>query len=62
MILGQKIETTQEKDIKKIDWSKTCTDYVVDATGIFTTCEKASVSSAKLFVYFSVYERMCILK
>ncbi|KAK9700707.1 Glyceraldehyde 3-phosphate dehydrogenase, C-terminal domain [Popillia japonica] len=40
---GHRIETSQQKDVKKIDWKKYCTDYVVDATGIFTTCEKASM-------------------
>lgn len=43
-LVGQRIETSQEKDPKRIPWSKYCTEYVVEATGIFTTTERACVS------------------
>jgi glyceraldehyde 3-phosphate dehydrogenase len=42
-VIGFQIETSQEKDPKKIPWQKNCVDYVVEATGVFTNCEKASV-------------------
>lgn len=43
LILGLQIETSQEKDPKKIPWEKNSVDYVIEATGLFTSCEKASV-------------------
>lgn len=41
-----RIETSQEKDPKKIPWTKNCTEYVIEATGVFTTTERACVSNA----------------
>lgn len=49
-ILGHRIETSQEKDPKKIPWTKFCTDYVVEATGVFTTTERACVSKYCSFI------------
>lgn len=49
MIIGQRIETSQEKDPKRIPWSKNCAEYIIEATGIFTTTERACVSFAFFF-------------
>ncbi|XP_022916656.1 glyceraldehyde-3-phosphate dehydrogenase-like [Onthophagus taurus] len=43
IVNGCKIATTHERDVKKIDWKKSSIDYVVESTGVFTTCEKASM-------------------
>lgn len=40
---GVRIECSQEKDPKKIEWAKHSTEYIVEATGVFTTCEKAAL-------------------
>lgn len=42
VVNGKKIAVYQEKDPKEIPWSKAGADYVVESTGVFTTCEKAS--------------------
>ncbi|KAL1497673.1 hypothetical protein ABEB36_008595 [Hypothenemus hampei] len=43
MIEGQRIETTQIQEVRKIPWHKACTiDYVVDTTGMNITCAAAS--------------------
>ncbi|XP_065164109.1 glyceraldehyde-3-phosphate dehydrogenase-like isoform X1 [Atheta coriaria] len=43
LVDGVKIDTFNEKDPKKICWKKTGADLVIEATGIFTTCDKAAL-------------------
>ncbi|XP_017779788.1 PREDICTED: glyceraldehyde-3-phosphate dehydrogenase 2-like isoform X2 [Nicrophorus vespilloides] len=40
---GQRVETWQHRDPKEIEWKKVCADYVVEATGVFTNCDKAAL-------------------
>ncbi|XP_043500908.1 glyceraldehyde-3-phosphate dehydrogenase 1-like [Polistes fuscatus] len=40
---GKKIATSQEKNPSKIKWKENNVTYVIEATGIFTTLEKASL-------------------
>lgn len=42
---GRKIHVFQERDPKAIPWGKSGVDVVVESTGVFTTIEKASVST-----------------
>lgn len=42
--LDKKIVTSQEKNPSKIRWKENNVTYVIEATGVFTTLEKASVS------------------
>ncbi|XP_046409608.1 glyceraldehyde-3-phosphate dehydrogenase-like [Neodiprion fabricii] len=42
VIRGRKISTSQEKDPAKIGWDEVGVKYVIEATGVFTTLEKAS--------------------
>lgn len=43
--LGHKISVFSERDPKAIPWGKAGAEYVVESTGVFTTIDKASVSS-----------------
>jgi Glyceraldehyde-3-phosphate dehydrogenase/erythrose-4-phosphate dehydrogenase len=43
--VGHKISVFSERDPKAIPWGKAGAEYVVESTGVFTTIEKASVSS-----------------
>ena len=40
VVNGHKIKVFTEKDPKSIPWGKVGADYVVDATGVFTTIDK----------------------
>jgi glyceraldehyde-3-phosphate dehydrogenase/erythrose-4-phosphate dehydrogenase len=51
--LGHKISVFSERDPKAIPWGKAGAEYVVESTGVFTTIEKASVSS-QLFLLIIV--------
>ncbi|KAF5296513.1 hypothetical protein FQR65_LT01502 [Abscondita terminalis] len=42
VVNGEKISLFQELDPKKIPWSEAGVEYVVEASGLFTTLEKAS--------------------
>lgn len=44
-VLGNKIAVFSERDPKAIPWGKAGAEYVVESTGVFTTIDKASVSS-----------------
>lgn len=48
LFAGNKIQVFQERDPKAIPWGKAGAEYVVESTGVFTTIEKASVSSGPL--------------
>ncbi|XP_015178311.1 PREDICTED: glyceraldehyde-3-phosphate dehydrogenase 1-like [Polistes dominula] len=43
VIDGKKIATSQEKNPSKIKWKENNVTYVIEATGVFTTLEKASL-------------------
>lgn len=51
--LGNKIAVFSERDPKAIPWGKAGAEYVVESTGVFTTIDKASVSS--LLDYYIIF-------
>lgn len=42
IVNGQKISVFAERDPTQIPWAKAGAEYVVEATGVFTTIEKAN--------------------
>ena len=46
VVNGHPITVHMEKDPTKIPWSADGADYVVESTGVFTTLDKAKVSSS----------------
>jgi glyceraldehyde-3-phosphate dehydrogenase/erythrose-4-phosphate dehydrogenase len=42
-VAGQITDVTNEKAPEKIPWGKSCPKYVVDATGLYKSYDKASV-------------------
>lgn len=51
-VLGNKIAVFSERDPKAIPWGKAGAEYVVESTGVFTTIDKASVSSLLDFTLY----------
>lgn len=47
IIDGQRIECTRESEPEKIPWSKNCTEYVIESSGMFLTCAAASKHNAR---------------
>ena len=45
VVNGNKIAVFNERDPKVIPWCRAGAEYIVEATGMFTTVEKACVSS-----------------
>lgn len=45
VVNGKTIIVFSERDPKTIPWAKAGAEYIVESTGVFTTIEKASVSS-----------------
>lgn len=54
-VLGNKIAVFSERDPKAIPWGKAGAEYVVESTGVFTTIDKASVSSLLDFYIISIF-------
>lgn len=54
VVNGKKIVVFNERDPKAIPWCTAGAKYVVESSGLFTTIDKASVSSCrKILVAFS---------
>ena len=49
VVNGNKIIVYSERDPRSIAWAKAGAEYVVESTGVFTTIDKASVSTPSLF-------------
>lgn len=66
-VSGNKIAVFSERDPKAIPWGKAGAEYVVESTGVFTTIDKASVSSlldfyiAILLYFYNIFKKCLVI-